>query len=180
MHSFHKVLLQRKRAVVRRYSSNCLQMSYKSSVLKQFAIFAGKHLCWSLFLINFVKRRLQHRCFPVNIAKFLRTAFWWNTSGGCFYMCSIEKMFRKISQTSLECIVTGVLFLSSCRARTCNFVKIEGLVQVFCCKFSDISQNIFMQNNFERLLLDVKRCWGVVNKWSLESKNSSKKLQQRR
>ena len=29
-----------------------------------------------------IKRRLQHRCFPVNIAKFLRTAFsieqlWW-------------------------------------------------------------------------------------------------------
>ena len=31
---------------------------------------------------NFIKRRLQHRCFPVNIAKILRTAFfiehlWW-------------------------------------------------------------------------------------------------------
>ena len=24
---------------------------------------------------NFVKKRIQHRCFPVNIAKFLRTAF---------------------------------------------------------------------------------------------------------
>ena len=23
---------------------------------------------------NFIKKRLQHRCFPVNIAKFLRTA----------------------------------------------------------------------------------------------------------
>ena len=31
---------------------------------------------------DFIKRRLQHRCFPVNIAKFLRTTFfiehlWW-------------------------------------------------------------------------------------------------------
>ena len=31
---------------------------------------------------NFIKKRLQHRCFPLNIAKFLRTAFfiedlWW-------------------------------------------------------------------------------------------------------
>ena len=33
---------------------------------------------------NFIKERLQHRCFPVNIAKFLRTAFLWNTSGSCF------------------------------------------------------------------------------------------------
>ena len=24
---------------------------------------------------NFIEKRLQHRCFPVNIAKFLRTAF---------------------------------------------------------------------------------------------------------
>ena len=31
---------------------------------------------------KYIKRKLQHRCFPVNIAKFLRTAFsiehlWW-------------------------------------------------------------------------------------------------------
>ena len=33
---------------------------------------------------NFIKKRFQHRCcFPVNIAKFLRTAFFINTSGGC-------------------------------------------------------------------------------------------------
>ena len=49
-------------------------------------------------------------------------------------------------------------FLSSCRPITCDFVKIEGPVQVFCCEFCEISQSNFMQNNFERLLLDVKRC----------------------
>ena len=42
-----------------------LQVFFKIDVLKNFAIFTGKHLCWSL----------QHRCFPVNIAKFLRTPF---------------------------------------------------------------------------------------------------------
>ena len=54
---------------------------YKKAVLKYFAIFTGKYLCWSLFFnkyaglqfCNFIKKRLQHRCFPVNIAKFLRT-----------------------------------------------------------------------------------------------------------
>ena len=35
---------------------------------------------------NFIKERLQHRCFSVNNAKFLRTHFLQNTSGGCFYM----------------------------------------------------------------------------------------------
>ena len=32
-------------------------------------------------VFNFLKRRLQHRCFPVNFAKFLRAPFLQNTSG---------------------------------------------------------------------------------------------------
>ena len=51
--------------------------SVKKAVLKKFADFTGKHLCWNLFLINFqtnfIKKRLQYRCFPVKFAKFLRT-----------------------------------------------------------------------------------------------------------
>ena len=53
---------------------------YKKGVLKTFAII-GKHL-ESLFDIvvdmkayNFIKMIFQHRCFPVNIAKLLTTAF---------------------------------------------------------------------------------------------------------
>ena len=34
---------------------------------------------------NFIKKILQHRCFPVKFTKFLRTPFLQNTSGGCFY-----------------------------------------------------------------------------------------------
>ena len=52
----------------------------KSSFFLSFAKFAGKH-CWSLSCNEFaglrpatlLKRRLQHRCFAVNIAKLLRT-----------------------------------------------------------------------------------------------------------
>ena len=51
----------------------------KKSVLKNFTNYTGKHLCWSLFLIklqtcNFIKKRLQHRYFPVKFAKFLTTS----------------------------------------------------------------------------------------------------------
>ena len=46
--------------------------SIKKAVLKKFEILTGKHLCWSSFLIKFINKRLQHRCFPLNIAKFLR------------------------------------------------------------------------------------------------------------
>ena len=56
------------------------EVLYKKAVFKFFAKFTGKHLCWSLFLLklqaqahNFIKKILQHRCFPVNIVKFLRT-----------------------------------------------------------------------------------------------------------
>ena len=55
-------------------------MFFEISFLKYFAIFTRKHLRWSLsifdkFTENSTKKRLRHRCFPVNIAKFLRAAF---------------------------------------------------------------------------------------------------------
>ena len=61
-------------AAVRRYSS-------KQVFFKKFTIFTGKHQCWTK-VCCFIKKRLQYRCFPQYIAKFLRTAFlidhlWW-------------------------------------------------------------------------------------------------------
>ena len=47
----------------------------KISVFKSFSNFTGKHLRWSLKACNFIKKRLQPRCFPVKFAKFLRTPF---------------------------------------------------------------------------------------------------------
>ena len=63
--------------------------SVRKGVLRNFAKFTGKHLCQSLFLNKvaglrpaiLLKKRLWHRCFPVNFAKFLRTTFSKNTSG---------------------------------------------------------------------------------------------------
>ena len=49
------------------YRSSRSQVFFKIGVIKNFPIFTGKVLCWSLSLIKM--------CFPVNIAKFLRTAF---------------------------------------------------------------------------------------------------------
>ena len=67
--------------VVAKRSNSRSQVIFKTSVLKNFVILTGKHLCWSLFLLNYqdwrpaflYKKRLQHRFFSVNIAKFLRT-----------------------------------------------------------------------------------------------------------
>ena len=59
----------------------------KKGVLKNFAEFTGKHLCWSLFSNNvaglrpatLLRKRLQHRCFPVNFAKFWKAPLSQNT-----------------------------------------------------------------------------------------------------
>ena len=45
--------------------------SMKKAVLKNFAIFTGKHLCWSLFLIKL----LAFRVFSNDVAKILKTPF---------------------------------------------------------------------------------------------------------
>ena len=46
----------------------------------------------------------------MNFAIFLRTAFFIEHSNGCFYGCSIKKLYRKILQTLPEHVVIGVLF----------------------------------------------------------------------
>ena len=71
--------------------------------LKNFAKSIGKHLCLCLFLnkvaslksATLLKKRLWHRCFSENFAKFLRTSFVQNTSGRLL----LWKIASKISST---------------------------------------------------------------------------------
>ena len=61
----------------------------RKGVFRNFTKFTGKHLCQSLFFNKvaglrpptLLKKRLWHRCFPMNFVKFLRTPFLQNTSG---------------------------------------------------------------------------------------------------
>ena len=56
---------------------------YEKSVPENFRKFTGKQLCHSLFFnqiaclgpATLLKKRLWHRCFAVNVLKFLRTPF---------------------------------------------------------------------------------------------------------
>ena len=62
--------------------------SVRNGILRKLAKFTGKHLCKSLFFnkvsglrpLTLLKRRLWHKCFPMNFAKFLRTPIFKNTS----------------------------------------------------------------------------------------------------
>ena len=68
----------------------------KKCVLRNFTNFTGKHLCQSLFLntvaglaglrpATLSKKRLWHRCFPRNFAKFLTELFYITFLGDCFW-----------------------------------------------------------------------------------------------
>ena len=46
--------------------------------------FLIKLQAWGLMPATLLKKRLWHRCFPVNFTQFLRTLFLQNTSGDCF------------------------------------------------------------------------------------------------
>ena len=63
--------------------------SMKNVVLRNFTKFTKQYLRQSLFFnkvadlgsVTLLKKKLWHRCFPVNFAKFLRKPFLQNTSG---------------------------------------------------------------------------------------------------
>ena len=69
---------------LKKLKSSRLQMFCKIGSTKKSAIFTGKHLCWGLFLIKLqTPTQTPTEVFPVDIAKFLRIVFLYNTSGGC-------------------------------------------------------------------------------------------------
>ena len=47
----------------------------KKGVIRNFTKFTGTHLSKSLRPATLLKKRLWHKCFPVNLVKFLRTPF---------------------------------------------------------------------------------------------------------
>ena len=77
------VLLNKESQVEPLRRSSRPEVFSKKGVLRNFAKFTGKHLCQSLFFNKvadlrsaaLLKKRLWHRCFPVNFEKFLRTPF---------------------------------------------------------------------------------------------------------
>ena len=72
------------------FRSSHQRCSMQKAVLRSFKKFTRKHLCQILYFnkvadlrpATLLKKRLWHRCFPVNFAKFLRTPIftehlWW-------------------------------------------------------------------------------------------------------
>ena len=78
------------------------RFSGRKDILRNFAKFTGKHCARVSFLIklqdwgaaNLLKKKIWHRCFPVNFAKFLRTPFLQNTSGWLLLLLQIVLIIR--------------------------------------------------------------------------------------
>ena len=108
--------------------SSRLQMFFKIGPVINFAIFKGNHMCWSHFLIKLqatlLKKRLQYRYVPGNIAKFLRTAFvtehfWWLLLISVYFSPSTRNCTaiaeKNVSKHIMICKVCFFLFYFICR-----------------------------------------------------------------
>ena len=81
------------------FRSSHRRCSIKKGALENFANFTGKHLCKGLFFnkVGGLRSTFLKRKFLENIAKFLRTLFWQNTSRNCsgiFQNIHIKNNFR--------------------------------------------------------------------------------------
>ena len=110
-------------AIVWRYSVG-------KGVLKSFIKFTGKQLCKSLFSNKVAglrpetlsKKRLWHRCFPVNFAKLLRTTFFYSTPlvAACVFK---SFCYRKWTHFTFVLIVTPVVWVAT-DLQACYLVNI--------------------------------------------------------
>ena len=87
---------------------------------------------------NFIKKWLQHRCFPVNFANFLRTAFsiehlWWRV------LCLLEREEEESEeQRSKEKCFKLKKKMKTCKCKY-NYVNIIALLILFFFTFSSNS-----------------------------------------
>ena len=112
---------------------------YKKAVHKNLALFTGMHLCWALF----IKNRLQHRCFAVINAKFLRTPilkdickrpavlilrrYFGSSSLSVFCKIGILKALRNYQENTYA----EVSFQYSCRPLARNYIKLKNASWLF-------------------------------------------------
>ena len=142
----------------------------KLGFLKNFVNSTGKHLCCSLFLIklqtsyNSITKRLQHWCFPVKFAKFLRTLFFREEFQllllrfkSCFQRSLVQKPVR-LSAINTRFSWKKYLLPRKSRSSHCRCSAKEGLQgspQVFSCECWKIL-NLFWKTSVNGL---CPCCW---------------------
>ena len=125
-----------------------INIFYKKALFRNFLIFTGKHSCWSLFLIklqpvkrNFIKKRLQLRCFPVNTAKFLRTHILKNSCKRLLLMATMSPSWYNIINNIQRIIPVGYYLFkfnkrnTTSRGEICSKLTIKTAMESLWCLF---------------------------------------------
>ena len=106
--------------ITKSFRSSHRRCYVKKGFLRNFPKFTGKHLCLSLFFNKvaglspktLLKKRLWHRSFPVNFAKFLRTPLFYILAlGDCFWFFQFFK--TTVFGTSVN-VHLCFFFMTSC------------------------------------------------------------------
>ena len=74
---------------------------------------------------NFIKKRLQHSCFPVKFPKYLRTPFFYRTPmvAGCFWSTVLSEDFVDISYE--ECFMSHTRSITMAAGYLCYYFLIK-------------------------------------------------------
>ena len=97
------------------------KFSKKKGAFRNFEKFIGKHSGTGLLPATLLKKRLWHRCFPVNFAKFLRTHFLQKTFRLLKFISQFVKMYITIVGINNLCSCTvskQCLHIFFCFSRT--------------------------------------------------------------
>ena len=130
----------------------------KKTVLKNFAIFTGTPLLESdQKACKFIKKRLQHSCFPMNMAKFRRSILE-TSANGCYYIWNIgmkrtkqngshwsKRKIRKI----FDILSKGVFIL----VRKQNFPKTfisYPMIRILMCAYQEV-RNVSFTESFAQI-----------------------------
>ena len=145
--------------------SSLSQMFIKIGALKYFAIFTGKHLCWSLFSIKL----RAFRCFPVNIAKFLRAAFFiehlrWLLLQMFYFTLYLQKDVAKYI-VAIHCIIVSFWNLNSI---SFAFIRYATRCHSLCHSLSFVVSLVVMRCHsfYHSLSFIVTRCHSLYHSLS--------------
>ena len=108
--------------------------------------------------VSFLTKRLWRRCFPENLAKFLRASFLQNTSGRSSNLAKLESLDTNLAKlesldtnlTKLESLDTNVTKLESLDT---NLINHQRSFHILAKHFSEILRQVNLKNNFWRPLL---------------------------
>ena len=123
----------------------------KKGVLKNYTKFTGKHLRQSLIFnkveglrpATLLKKRLSHRCFPVNFAKFLRTPFLNNTPGRLLLTILIHQLIVYLEKMNKRHKIQLVLMINIPSIFVVIFIDSSFLLVIFLRILRNVSVQLY-------------------------------------